>query len=78
MAKRRLVTGTSQPYGGWLPCRWRRVAAAALARFGCAVEPLNGGPLLRGGSDEPRAGAVRRVVLDLARPGRCSVTVIFR
>ncbi|AKN72260.1 diguanylate cyclase [Streptomyces sp. PBH53] len=40
----------------------------------CAVEPLNGGWLLRA-EDEPRAGAVRRVVLDLARPGRCSVTV---
>ncbi|MFG3015331.1 GAF domain-containing protein [Streptomyces cinerochromogenes] len=40
----------------------------------CAVEPLAGGWLLRA-EDEPRAGAVRRVVLDLARPGRCTVTV---
>ncbi|GGS67687.1 GAF domain-containing protein [Streptomyces cinerochromogenes] len=40
----------------------------------CAVEPLAGGWLLRA-EDEPRAGAVRRVVLDLARPGRRTVTV---
>ncbi|WP_225825202.1 GAF domain-containing protein [Streptomyces naphthomycinicus] len=39
----------------------------------CAVEPLAGGWLLRVG-DEPSAAA-RRVLLDLARPGRCTVTV---
>ncbi|MEU6665470.1 GAF domain-containing protein [Streptomyces sp. NPDC046727] len=40
----------------------------------CAVEPLAGGWLLRAG-DEPLATAARRIVLDLARPGRCTVTV---
>ncbi|MET8771619.1 GAF domain-containing protein [Streptomyces sp. NPDC004658] len=39
----------------------------------CAVEPLAGGWLLRA-EEEPRAGA-RRIVLDLARPDRCMVTV---
>ncbi|MET9009779.1 GAF domain-containing protein [Streptomyces olivaceoviridis] len=39
----------------------------------CAVEPLAGGWLLRA-EEEPRAGA-RRIVLDLARPGRRTVTV---
>ncbi|MBL1084091.1 GAF domain-containing protein [Streptomyces actinomycinicus] len=40
----------------------------------CTVEPLAGGWLLRT-EDEPLAAA-RRVVLDLARPGRCTVTVM--
>ncbi|WP_189813863.1 GAF domain-containing protein [Streptomyces olivaceoviridis] len=39
----------------------------------CAMEPLAGGWLLRA-EEEPRAGA-RRIVLDLARPGRRTVTV---
>ncbi|MCS0602123.1 GAF domain-containing protein [Streptomyces sp. LP11] len=40
----------------------------------CAVEPLAGGWLLRAEDDVP-AGAGSRVVLDLARPGRCELTV---
>ncbi|MEW2512282.1 GAF domain-containing protein [Streptomyces sp. NPDC046870] len=39
----------------------------------CAVEPLAGGWLLRA-EEEPRAGA-GRIVLDLGRPGRCTMTV---
>ncbi|MFI2763920.1 GAF domain-containing protein [Streptomyces echinatus] len=40
----------------------------------CAVEPLDGGWLLRA-DDEPLAAARRRIVLDLVRPDRCMVTV---
>ncbi|MEU6588228.1 GAF domain-containing protein [Streptomyces sp. NPDC046881] len=40
----------------------------------CAVEPLAGGWLLRA-EDEAQAGAVRRIVLDLSRAGRCTVQV---
>ncbi|WP_199808236.1 helix-turn-helix domain-containing protein [Streptomyces sp. NRRL S-1022] len=40
----------------------------------CAVEPLAKGWLLRA-EDEAQAGAVRRIVLDLSRPGRCTVQV---
>ncbi|WP_208035137.1 helix-turn-helix domain-containing protein [Streptomyces cyanogenus] len=40
----------------------------------CAVEPLAGGWLLRA-EDEVQAGAVLRIVLDLSRAGRCTVTV---
>jgi hypothetical protein len=40
----------------------------------CAVEPLAGGWLLRA-DDEPPAASPTRLVLDLARPGRCMVTV---
>ncbi|MEU2060273.1 GAF domain-containing protein [Streptomyces sp. NPDC013455] len=41
----------------------------------CAVEPLAGGWLLRA-EDEPLTAPARRIVLDLARPGRCTVTVM--
>ncbi|MFS4091739.1 GAF domain-containing protein [Streptomyces sp. AF1A] len=40
----------------------------------CAVEPLAGGWLLRA-DDEPPPACATRLVLDLARPGRCKVTV---
>ncbi|MEU0331907.1 GAF domain-containing protein [Streptomyces sp. NPDC006193] len=40
----------------------------------CAVEPLAGGWLLRA-EEEPLAAGAPRIVLDLARPGRCRVTV---
>ncbi|MFI9804451.1 GAF domain-containing protein [Streptomyces sp. NPDC052301] len=47
-----------------------------LAALGsCGVEPLAGGWLLRA-SEEPQASAARtRIVLDLARAGRCALTV---
>ncbi|SED94288.1 GAF domain-containing protein [Streptomyces sp. 2231.1] len=61
---RRVALPTScTPGRRWLP-----------ALGSCAVEPLAGGWLLRA-DDEPLATAATRIVLDLARPGRCTLTV---
>ncbi|MFC9926012.1 GAF domain-containing protein [Streptomyces sp. NPDC127190] len=40
----------------------------------CAVEPLAGGWLLRA-EEEPRGASATRIVVDLARPDRCALTV---
>ncbi|MEV6838230.1 GAF domain-containing protein [Streptomyces sp. NPDC051133] len=47
-----------------------------LAALGaCGVEPLAGGWLLRATEEPQASAATTRIVLDLARPGRCALTV---
>ncbi|MFD0318009.1 GAF domain-containing protein [Streptomyces flavalbus] len=68
------VTGMPYPRRVALPRELAPGRCALPALGGCAVEPLAGGWLVRP-VDEPEPSAAARVVLDLSRPRRWTVTV---